>query len=192
MKAIFKLTSVALALGLTVPAMAVTTIGKAPSNGSIGNFGSPDTRTYGQVFTAPITGKITKFTFWLNGAVGTITGAVGTWNGGASYATGAGSPTLLAKTAEQASAIGANSFNLAGNEVAGQRYVAYISTFGTSAAAGTTRMALGTASPDLAHFVWNNTSNPDNNGSWNYFANFGNARFAATFGAVPEPATGRS
>lgn len=189
MKTLLKLAGVALALSVSAPAMAVTTIGNTPSGSDISTFGTPDSKTYGQVFTAPVTGKITKFTFWLNGAVGTITGAIGSWNGPATYAAGSGSPTLIAKTAEQASVFGANSFSLNGNVVAGQRYVAYISTFGTSAAAGTTSMPRGTAAANLNYFVWNNTSDPDNNGSWNYFSNLGNAQFEATFGGVPEPAT---
>jgi hypothetical protein len=54
---------------------------------------------------------------------------------------------------------------------------------------------LQTTSNDVAgidYFVWNNGGSPINNSAWNYFANFGDARFDAVInasGAVPEPAT---
>jgi hypothetical protein len=43
----------------------------------------------------------------------------------------------------------------------------------------------------IDYFVWNNSSSPFGNSSWNYFFDAGDALFSATFtaAAVPEPAS---
>jgi hypothetical protein len=53
-------------------------------------------------------------------------------------------------------------------------------------------MPLGDNSdPNINYFVWNNTTDPRNNPSWNYFFDAGDALFSASFSpsAVPEPGT---
>jgi hypothetical protein len=72
--------------------------------------------------------------------------------------------------------------------VAGQQYVAYLSVFGVAGASGTTTMPLSVNPVSgIDYFVWNNTTDPRNNASWNYFFDAGSAQFSATFDAVPEP-----
>lgn len=178
-------------VALTGTAHATTTVSNAPTGGDIGSFGRSDSQTYGQVFRAPVNGKLLSFTFWLNGVVQNVQGGVGTWNGGLTYATGNGSPANLFLGGLFNTVNGANVISTGSgvNVTAGQNYVAYITAFGNAGPAGTTTMRLGTSNPDLGHFVWNNTSDPKGNASWNYFANFGNAQFEAVFGAVPEPTT---
>ncbi len=176
---------------VATPGLAGVNIGNTPTGGTISAFGTPNSQTYGQVFTAPITGKLTSFTLSLNGGVGALRGAVGTWNGTPSYSNGGGSPTTLFTSAPVTSS-GATSYTFAPNAsvTAGQLYVAYLSVFGVPGASGFTSMPLGTSAPGLNYFVWNNTSNPSGNPSWNYFFNTGNAQFAASFDAVapvPEP-----
>jgi PEP-CTERM motif len=192
-----KLAYLALPLLMAFPSIAhsATTISNNASGGDIGSFGINATPTYGQVFTAPITGILDNFTLYLNGGVGALAGGVGTWNGTAAYGQGFGSPTNLYRSANLAAlAGGAYTFAPGIAVTAGQRYVAYLTTFGVAGAAGNTTMPLGTDNdPNINYFVWNNSSDPTNNSSWNYFANFGDARFSASFSplnpAVPEPST---
>lgn len=178
------------AMALATPSLAATTIQNAPTGGNIGSFGFPDTQTYGQVFTAPVTGTLTSFTLYLNGGVGALFGGVGTWNGTGSFGLGFGSPTNLFESGVVPSS-GAGGYTFAPNVsvVAGNQYVAYLSVFGVPGINTTVTSPLGTAAAGLNYFVWNNTSDPRNNPAWNYFFNAGNAQFAATFAAVPEPAT---
>ncbi|MEO8812057.1 MAG: PEPxxWA-CTERM sorting domain-containing protein [Caulobacteraceae bacterium] len=188
----------ALAMAGTAGATTVTW-DNSPATGSISTFGVPDTLTYGEVFTAPLTGTMTSFTLSLNGAVGALHGAVGTWNGGPAFALGDGSPSELYNSGSVAST-GAQSFIFSPNisVTAGQQYVAYISAFGEAGANASTSMPTSTnAVSGIDYFVFNNTSDPAANPSWNYFENIadfglGNAQFAATFVSgpgVPEPAT---
>jgi hypothetical protein len=156
---------------------------------SVSTFGLPDSQTYGEVFTAPITGKLTLFSLWLEGGVGSLEGAVGTWNGGASYALGWGSPIALYVSAPVAST-GTQQFTFSPNinVVAGQQYVAFLSVFGDAGAGGTTAMPLSSSSvTGIDYFVWNNSTTPYGNPSWNYFFDAGNAEFQANFTATPEP-----
>ena len=177
---------------LAVPAHAQT-ISNNPTGGSISSFGIAESPTYGQVFTAPITGTLTSFTLWLNGGVGALAGGVGTWNGTSTYGEGFGSPVnLFESAATPALAAGAYTFNTDIAVTAGSLYVAYLTTFGVAGTAGSTSMPLGDdANPNINYFVWLNGGDPQSTGSWNYFNNFGDAQFSATFSpaAVPEPAT---
>lgn len=168
----------------------IVTLDNSPGSGSISPFGVPNTLTYGEVFTAPVTGRMTSFTLWLNGAVGSLEGSVGTWNGTSTFGLGFGSPTTLYTSAPQISS-GAQAFTFAPNidVVAGQQYVAFLSVFGDPNANNTTTMPLS-VNPvaGINYFVFNNDTTPYGNTSWNYFVGFGNAQFSATF-EVPEPAT---
>lgn len=195
MRAFFVLAAATAAIALSPAAASANTVtlSNGPSSGSVSSFGVPDSQTYGEVFTAPITGKLTSFTLSLDGAVGSLYGGVGTWNGPATYATNFGSPTNLYQSASVAST-GAGSFTFSPNVnvVAGQQYVAYLSVFGDPNANDATSMPTSNVLvPGLDYFVWNNSTAPQNNPSWNYFFNVGGsgALFSATFAAVPEPAT---
>jgi len=67
-----------------------------------------------------------------------------------------------------------------------------VSVFGVAGANGITSMPRGDNSdPNINYFVWNNTTDPRNNPSWNYFFDTGNALFSASFSpsAVPDPGT---
>ena len=83
------------AMGAMASSANAVILDNTPPSGSISSFGTPDTLTYGEVFTAPITGTLTSFTLWLNGGVGALEGAVGTWNGTSTFGTGFGSPATL-------------------------------------------------------------------------------------------------
>jgi PEP-CTERM motif len=183
------------------PAEAAVTLDNSPPSGSISSFGNPDSMTYGQTFTAPVTGTLTSFTLWLNGGVGELYGGVGTWNGSSTFGLGFGSPTNLYQSANVAS-LGPGPYTFAPNinVVAGENYVAYLSVFGVANANAITSMPQSNNPvEDINYFVWHNSGpsfggNPDprNNASWNYFSNLGDAQFSATFVAaagVPEPST---
>ena len=176
----------ALALG---SAAGATTISNNPSGGLIGSFGNPDSLTYGQVFEAPVTGTMTSFTLSLSGGVGEILGAVGTWNGTPAHGFGFGSPaTLYTSGITDSGTGGPFTFATAISVVAGDLYVAFLTAYGV-ASTGTTTMPLGDDLPGGSYFVWNNTTDPFGNPSWNYFFNAGDALFSATFtAAVPVPA----
>lgn len=76
---------------------------------------------------------------------------------------------------------------------AGNLYVAFLTVFGLTDTGLSATMPLGTALADGGYFVWNNTSDPFGNGSWNYFFNAGSVLFEAQFtpsGVVPLPAGG--
>lgn len=190
-----------LALALLTGSMsagAAVIISNNPTGRSISAFGWPDTQTYGQVFTAPISGTLDSFTLWLNGGVGELFGGVGTWNGTLAHGLGFGSPINLYESAVvTSSGGGAYTFTPNISVTAGQLYVAYLSVFGVSGAYTVTTMPLGdNTDPYINYFVWNNSSfdnsDPRNNPSWNYFADFGEVQFSATFSpapAVPEPGT---
>lgn len=160
-----------------------------PSGISIRPFGVPDSQTYGQVFTAPITGTLTSFTLHLDGAVGALHGAVGRWNGSAAFGFGFGESANLYTSGTVAStSAGPYTFTPNIGVLAGQQYVAYLSVFGEPATSSTS-MPLGSNTPGVDYFVWNNSSNPQNNPTWNYFANFGDALFSASITPVPEPSS---
>ena len=186
--------AIAMALGMCAGAASATTVvlDNSPPGGSINPFGTPDSQTYGEVFTAPISGTLTSFTLWLNGGVGDLYGGVGDWNGSSTYGGGFGSPNNLYQSANVAStSAGPYTFSPNLNVVAGQQYVAYLSVFGDAGANTSTTMPLsGNNVSGIDYFVWNNTSDERGNPSWNYFFDAGNAQFAATFTqGVPEPAT---
>ena len=159
--------------------------------GTISSFGIPESKTYGQVFTAQETGTLNSFTFWLTGGVGELVGAVGTWNGTSAHGFGFGSPTTLYTSPEIVS-LGGGAYTFTPNiaVTAGQRYVAFLTVFGVDGVSGATSMELSSNDnvTGIDYFVWNNTSSPFGNASWNYFFDAGDARFEAVFTSqVPEP-----
>lgn len=178
-------------VGFVPAANATVTLANTGNGSSISPFGQPQSETYGQVFTAPVTGILSSFTLSLNGGVGDLYGAVGTWNGTAAHGFGFGSPVTLYKSGNVISS-GPSSYTFSPNVAvtSGERYVAYLSVFGVPDVNSSTSMPQGTNAPGLDYFVWNNDSDPDGNSSWNYFVDIGDAKFSATFiAAVPEPST---
>jgi len=190
---LFKIALAATAMIAAAPALASTTIANMDSGGNVSSFGRPDTQTYGQVFRAPVTGVLSSFTFWLNGTIQGVSGGVGVWNDpDLTFGTGHGVSSNLFLGAP-ATASGATTIMPGVNVTAGQIYVAYLTVFGNAGPGGTTSFDLGNATSDIGYFVFQNGENPVNDPSWNYFGNFGTARFSATFNAaqaaVPEPST---
>lgn len=179
-----------LATAAVLPAAAVVTISNTATGVPVSPFGSPDTLTYGEVFTAPITGKLTSFTLSLNGGVGALDGGVGTWNGTSTPGLGFGSPTNQYLSGDMVSLV-ASAYTFTPNikVTAGQNYVAYLTVFGVAGANATTSMPLGNNASGVDYFVFNNGSSPFGNTSWNYFFDNSNALFSATFAAVPAPAS---
>ena len=205
---LFAAGAMALCLAGATSAAAQVTISNAPDNGLIGRFGFSDSQTYGEVFTAPVSGSLDSFTMYLHGPIGgTLYGGIGVWNGSAGFSLGGGVSSVLYTSDEVAADhAGAYTFAPGINLMAGQLYVAYLSVFGVDHdGQGFTSMPLGGDGSDpcpevcevshndyFNYFVWNNDEGQGNgpdDASWNYFADFGNARLDATFNAVPEPAT---
>lgn len=182
----------ALIFALIGSAAGAVTLSNTPTGGSVAPFGTPDTQTYGQVFVAPVTGTLDDFTLYLDGGVGDLVGAIGTWNGTATHGFGFGSDTTLYTSAVTGSVSGGNTFATGGISVtAGSIYVAFLTVFGLGNPDATTTMPLGSALTGGGYFVWNNTSDPFGNTSWNYFFDIGSAQFEANFtptAAVPVPA----
>ncbi|MER2519698.1 MAG: hypothetical protein ABTQ34_03300 [Bdellovibrionales bacterium] len=190
---------------LSQSALAATvTLDNSPADDSVSDFGVPDSQTYGEVITAPLTGYLTSFTLYTEGGVGSLYGGVAGWSGGSNYGTGYGSTGLLYTSGVVSSvntSVDGYTFSPNIPVVAGQQYVLFLSVNladGTSnsvqGAAGTTSMPLSSVTvPGLNYFVWNNSadgSGPQNN-SWNYFWDYGNALTQATFSdvaPVPLPA----
>ena len=194
---VFAAAAAALAIaGAGSAAQADVVVSNTPTGTAVGTFGYPDSQTYGQVFMAPVSGTLTSFTLYLNGGVGSLVGGVADWGGTSAYSQGGGVTGLLYQSGAVASnAGGAYTFNANAEVVAGQLYVAYLSVFGLpTAGLGSTTMPLGTDAASLGYFVWNNSASPLST-SWNYYTDFGDAQFSATFSdggvgsAVPEPAT---
>ncbi len=186
--------AIAFSLTAALPAAAVT-LSNLPTGDYVGTFGTPQSETYGQVFTAPVTGTLDSFTMYLENGVGSVVGAVGTWNGTDAYGEGFGSPDTLYTSSAVASASGAMTFLTGGTSVvAGNLYVAFLTVFGLGNGPATTYVPLGTADSGLNYFVWNNGDSPFGDTSWNYFFNAGNILFEAKFTAaaapIPLPAAG--
>lgn len=178
---------------IAAPAAAGTaTYGNVATGFSIDPFGpSPFTPTYGQVIFPPKSGKLTSFTFNLTGGVGQISAGLGTWTGGLNDILEGGSPTTLWQSGFVSSGAGAITFAPNVDILANQKYVAYITVYGSPDAAGSTSLLLGdnTNEAALRYFVFDNgTGNPAGNPSWSYnAAGVGDALFSFSV-AVPEPA----
>lgn len=180
-------------LAASNPASAGVVVANTPTNRTIGTFGRNASLTYGQVFRAPISGVLTNFSMWMTTNIVGVKAGVGTWNdANLAYNTGQGSPSNL-YLSPAFNAHGQITATPGINVIAGQLYVAYVTVFGVSGSMNSTNFELGSSNPDLGYFVWNNTTNAVGNASWNYFSDFGNARFSAQFdkpqAGVPEPAS---
>ncbi len=191
MQKYLKPTLLAAALIFVAPAAQAITISTGTTTTSnIFDFGFPDTLTYGQVFTAPVTGTLDSFTLYLNDAIGgSLFGGVGAWNGTQSYGEGFGISALLYTSPTVATSAGFTSytFSPAISVTSGQRYVAFLSAFGTDASTTTTMpLADDDSQVGIEYFVWNNSSGPDNP-SWNYYFDAGDALFKAEFSSTVSP-----
>jgi MYXO-CTERM domain-containing protein len=178
------------------------------ADGIVGTFGVPDSQTYGQVVTAPVTGTLTSFTLSLENGVGALYGGVAGWSGGASFATGGGSTGTLftspvAPSVHTTTAAYTFSPNVA--VTSGSQYVVYLSTNLANGTSGTVTGASGlsylptvsTPTAGFDYFVWNNSVDGSGPQSpvWNYFSSFGNAQASVSYSCscsvspVPLPST---
>ena len=190
-KAPMGLLAIFLSLAAGTNAKADVVLSNSPTFGTISVFGSPDTTTYGEVFTAPTTGELTSFSLFLSSTIGNLIGGIGVWNG-------TGVSSVLYTSSPLASSL-TNTFSPDIQVVAGQRYVAFLSVDGVAGATGQTSMPLGTATVGLDGFVYNNSECCGGGGTyanqtWSGLGleSFDNVRFSATFSpaAVPGPTVG--
>lgn len=176
-----------------------TTISNSPAGFNLEAMGGPATPAFGQVFTAPVTGKLTSFQLSLDRGVGSLSGGVGTWTGGPTFGLGYGSPTNLYLSDPIASTAAA-AYNFVTNVdvIAGNQYIAYLDTYGNSNSNSSAAMVLGTNAPYIDYFVYNDAGSAVGKAQWGYYntiadldraGRFGNALFSATFtdGAVGAP-----
>lgn len=192
----------ALVLGLvSAPAMAQNVDTTAAYGGDIGNFGTPDTATYGQTFTVGADNALNSFTMYLGGGSGTalnFQAYVYAWNG--SRAVGNALFSSATRQFNGSAGTAAFDFSTGGlNLVSGQQYVAFLTTTGVANS--------GYASAIMPFNGWGNDaySGGDfvffNNGNdfarltgqnWDFAGGWGDANFKADFTAgitaVPEPA----
>ncbi len=181
----------ALVIASSAQAQNIDTTGN--TNQIVYPFGSPDTATYGQTFTAGASDTLNSFSLFLNGTGSSLTfrGYLAEWNG--STAT-----NLLYTSGDQtiSSAAQYQEFAFAPNVelTAGAQYVAFLSISDLPAqVSGTYTMPYSSLTDALpgGGFVFQN--NGQNFGQlfgtvWSSFGS-NDVAFKASFGAVPEPAT---
>jgi hypothetical protein len=153
--------------------------------------------TYGEVFTAPITGTMTSFTLMLNtGVGGDLFGGVASWNGTSTPATGDGPTSILYTSSAVASPVlpDDQSYTFMPNisVTTGDIYVAYISVAGLNSPdqGATPNVTNGSSVPGIDYFVYNDSSSFS--APWDYAFLLNNAVFTADFNsstaATPLPA----
>ncbi len=189
-----------LALGTTVLAAAVqaqTTIDTTTSwigSSGVGNFGLPNTATYGQTITCPVSDTtLTSFSFEMNlPDTCTFKGYVYAWNGseasgGSLYTSGI---TSTAGTGFQQVTFNTGNLDLK----AGASYVLFASASEVPTSAGTGSWGfIGTDVYSGGGFVYNNSGTDPSQwttASWDQWPDGEDLAFKATFIApVPEPST---
>lgn len=161
-----------------------------------GTGGGQQTQFVGETFTAPITGRITDFQFTLNSStIPQLFGAVYAWNG-------SNPTTLLWESPAVSAHAGLLDFSPVGaNVTQGQRYVAFLSTYGI-AQNGTSNSGTATLGdclpfggcasnsiPNLGNLVFANVL--ANGPVWSQAVNGSrDATFSVTVASgVPEPST---
>jgi hypothetical protein len=170
------------------PACADVVIGTGPADSSYDGFGRPyyNADSFGEVFTAPISGTLSSFTLDLTSTGGNLIGGIGVWSGGYYIS------NVLYTSAPTASAL-TNTFFPGVSVVAGTEYVAFLSVDGVS------NPIIQTAMPviDTGHPAYLDGFVMDRNEStgwtyasgeaWDTGANNLDAAFSATFttSAVP-------
>ena len=180
--------------------MITISTGPEEVSSSVFPFGLPNSMTYGEVFTAPVTGMLTSFTMPTiyspfngypdsGGGVGDLRGAVGTWDGPSTIGLGYGSPTTLYLSGFTPSP-GAGDYTFSPDVpvIAGQEYVVFLTVYGDPFAAGSAAMPTNSNTvPGIDYFVYNQTSNPFGNASWDYalLPGLNVADFSLTFATQP-------
>ena len=113
----------------------LTNVG-SPQPGSIYGIApwSDSSNTFGEIFTAPITGTLSSFTIYLNDGVGSLVGGVAGWNGTGIGGGGGITANLFLSSPQPSTSGGPNTFSPNVNVVAGTEYVAFISLNGVTGA----------------------------------------------------------
>jgi hypothetical protein len=161
------------------------------SNGDIGGNGVGST-TYGEVFTAPISGTLTSFTLELNtGVGGQLFGGVASWNGTSTFGTGFG-PTSILYTSSPVSSPQlplhqSYTFSPDVAVTAGGIYVAYISVAGLNSPDLATMPNVTGSVPGIDYFVYNDSSSLS--APWDYGLDLNSAVFVANFNSATISAT---
>ena len=178
----------ALACTLAAPAMAQT-YANANDFDTIFSFGSPDTTSYGQVFTAP-GGTLSSWTFYDTDS--TDNGArlvVAAWDG--SEPVGPELYSSLSQNVTAGSFFAHTYSNINLSLTAGTSYIAYLTVAGVDSPTSGAGVAGSSSSPLGGGFRYLNSggADPIGLGAWNsYFVP--NMQYTATFnGSVPEPAS---
>jgi hypothetical protein len=178
------------------PARADVVIGTGPADLNNLVFNIPPTTTFGELFTAPVSGTLSSFTMDFRSPIGNLIGGVGVWNG-------SGVSNVLYTSPVTASAL-TNTFAPNISVVAGTEYVAFLSVDGVSGVSAQVSIPNifdigGTHPLFLDGFVFNNNfgSNTYASSTWNMSGTNGisqlDANFSATFTetvAVPGPTVG--
>jgi len=189
---------------LAVAAFALTLLGSANASvytspttgggiGGISGGGGGNTTTYGEIFTAPSGGdtSLDSISFWLQGNGTNYYFGVATWTGG-----GAG-PALFTSSVvpgvyNSLTEVTANTGGL--DLVAGQTYVAYISSAGLAGTGSDASILSSNPSSIDGGAAWDNSYgvSPNNNPNWdgaqgNFGLYFANVLAFSDPANVPEP-----
>jgi hypothetical protein len=170
----------------------------AGSDSDVSLWGVPDTATYGQTVTAPMTGTLSAFQFYLNATGTPITYAayVYAWDQAASQATGSALWTSGEQDYRSNSDDTPVGYTPNAPVVAGGMYVMLFTTSGLQSGASGSTISWkfnSAASYTGGDFVFVNNGNDFsllNTHRWDNFVT-GDLKFSATFtdSAVPEPST---
>jgi hypothetical protein len=100
--------------------------------GTVGPLGSEfQPNTYGEVFTAPVNGTLSAFTFTFVGPIPQFQAGIAEWNGPSTFTAGAGVSAIDYETGPQSGVADSDfTFNPDLTVTAGTEYVAFITTFG--------------------------------------------------------------
>ncbi len=183
--------AVAFAACFSASANATVYTNSGGAQGSIGSFGSPDTTSYGEYFTAP-GGALDSWTFRSQSVTtaGNLELVVASWNGTSAVGPALYTSASIADSGVSNEALTFSGINLA--LTAGQSYIAYMTVAGV--AGPVQGAAIATSSTDVLNGggVFDNSqgANPltPGNNSWSALGAY--FTYSATFGpaAVPEPA----
>lgn len=158
------------------------------------------TPTFGETFTAPITGVLTSFTLYLTETgAGNLVGGIDAWNAGTTSSTAnlfTSAPVAATVTGFPPATAVAYTFSTDIAVTAGQTYVAFLSMFGVSGAGGNGQMPFQFTASEApiaggGHMYWTNAS-PFGSAAWTTDGfRPGWVEFQATFSdtvATPLPA----
>ncbi|THD62385.1 PEPxxWA-CTERM sorting domain-containing protein [Phenylobacterium sp.] len=184
----FSAAATALALSLAAIAAPLSAhandvfLSSAPGDGGqLQDFGGPTgLLEMGEVFTAPVTGMLNSVEFVLASGVTNVNAYLGVWNGAATFTPGAGVSQLLYQSGSSPAPTGGDyTFAPQIGVVAGQQYVAFLSTYMESSTQ-TGGVETGSTRPPGIDYVVYNTGLPTDT-SWDGQPTGTNLLFTASF-----------